>query len=360
MHRFSVNRLSLPILVPAIFIAILALLAFYMIDPQIFRQQFFFLFLALFAYFVFLNIDYKIFGYYSKQIYIVMIISLLTLFVIGIEARGAVRWIEILGLRLQFSEVFKPFFIIFLASYLTKNDSRNLGKFVNSFLLLAPVFILTLVQPDLGNAMVYLLTTVLMLFAYGFPWSYFIGSGALVAIPAPILFNFLHDYQKERLLTFVDPTRDPFGSSYNAVQSLISIGSGGWFGKGFGQATQSLLEFLPERHTDFIFATISESTGFIGALLLVGSYIFLLYKIHSASRATDDDFANLIILGFYFILLVQVFLNIGMNLGVVPIVGITLPFASYGGSSLLTSFIILGIISSMKFDFKKNKSLEIT
>ncbi len=360
MHRFSINRIWLPVLIPAILIAALGLASFYSIDDQIFKQQLFFLIASLFIYFVFLNINYEIFAYYSKYFYIIMIVSLLIVVFIGIEARGAVRWIEIFGLRLQFSEIIKPFYIIFLASYLSQDESKSLSKFVKALLFMMPIFLLTLRQPDLGNAMIYLFTTILVLLAYGFPLIYFIGFGALVSLPSPILFNLLHDYQKERLLTFIDPTRDPLGSSYNAVQSLISIGSGGWFGKGFGEGTQSILRFLPERHTDFIFASVSETLGFFGALFLVGIYVFLLYRIYRIAVDSPNNFSSLILLGFYFLFLSHVFLNIGMNLGIVPIVGITLPFASYGGSSLLTSFIIIGIISSIRYNSRSKKSLEIT
>lgn len=359
MHKFSINRFYPPILIPAVLIVFLSLSSFYSIDNQLFRQQLIFLFISLFFYIVFLNIDYKILGYYSKYLYVIMIVLLLILFIFGIEARGAVRWIELFGLRLQFSEIIKPFFIIFLAQYLSSDDSRKLSKFTKALLFLAPIFFLTLIQPDLGNALVYFFTTILILLSHRFPLSYFAGVGATIAIPLPILFNLLHEYQRERILTFIDPARDPFGSSYNAVQSLISIGSGGWLGKGFGQATQSILKFLPERHTDFIFATVSETLGFIGALVLIGLYIFLLYRIYKIAQDINDEFSRLILIGFYFLFLVHVFLNIGMNLGLVPIVGITLPFLSYGGSSLLTSFIILGIISSIKFDARRDRSLEI-
>lgn len=360
MHKFSLNRLNLSLLVPGILIVLLSLSIFYSIDKFIFRQQSIFLVFSLVAYLFFLNIDYRVFAIQSKIIYALMIGLLLILFFIGIEARGAVRWIDIFGIRLQFSEIIKPFFIIFMAQFLSRDESRSFGKFIISFLLLAPIFILTLKQPDLGNALVYLFVLVFMLFSYGFPIRYFISTGTAALIPLPLVFNFLHDYQRQRLLTFMNPSADPFGASYNVVQSLISVGSGGIFGKGFGQATQSVLKFLPERHTDFIFATISESLGFLGASFLIGLYIYLLYKLYRMTLAVRDEFSRLTILGFFFLFLTHAFLNIGMNIGIVPIVGITLPFASYGGSSLLTCFIILGIASSIKFDNKRRGTLEIS
>lgn len=360
MHRFSLNRVFLPILLPAISIVVLTLSVLYSLDFQIFRQQLFFLIISLFAYFVFLNIDYKMFGFYSKQVYVIMIILLLALFLIGIEARGAVRWIDIFGIRLQFSEIIKPFYIIFLARFLSDSDSRSFGKFIFAFLLLAPIFILVLKQPDLGNAMIYFIVTLFMLIIAGFPLRYFLITGVIAALPMPFIFTLLHDYQKARLLTFINPSSDPFGTSYNVVQSLISVGSGGFFGKGLGEATQSILKFLPERHTDFIFASISESIGFFGASVLILLFIYLLFGIYKISLNVTTDFARYILLGFYFLLITHAFLNIGMNIGIVPIVGITLPFASYGGSSLLTSFITLGISSAINFDYKRHGTLEIS
>ncbi|KKQ96748.1 MAG: hypothetical protein A3C27_03810 [Candidatus Levybacteria bacterium RIFCSPHIGHO2_02_FULL_39_36] len=359
MHKFSLNRLDFPILLPAFLMVTIGLASFYSIDFLLFKQQLIFLFLSFIAYLIFLNIDYKLFRLFSKQLYFLMIFLLLTLFLLGIEARGAVRWIDLFGIRVQFSEIIKPFFIIFLAQYLTTNESRSLSKFLKALALMAPFFFLILRQPDLGNAMIYFFTTILMLLVFGFPFFYFIGLAFVLILPFPVFFTFLHDYQKERILTFIDPTRDPFGSSYNVIQSLISIGSGGWFGKGFGEATQSILKFLPERHTDFIFASISESIGFVGAIFLMGLFIFLLTRIYKISRNAHEVFPNLVLMGFYFLFMTHIFLNIGMNIGIVPIVGVTLPFVSYGGSSLLTSFIMLGIISSIKFDYKKSKPLEI-
>ncbi len=359
MHNFSINRLNFSLLAPAILVVAIGLASFYSIDTQVFKQQLLFLVFSLFVYVFFLNVDYRIFAFFNKYMYFTMIAALLLLFVIGIEARGAVRWIDIFGVRLQFSEIIKPFFIIFIAQFLTRDNKKSFSKFVTALLLTLPIFLLTLKQPDLGNALIYLFTVGFMLFVYGFPWSYFLAVLVPVLVPLPILFNLLAPYQKDRLLTFVNPTRDPFGSSYNAVQSLISIGSGGFFGKGFGQATQSILKFLPERHTDFIFATISESLGFVGASFLIVLYGFLLVRIYKIAQDVSDEFTRMVLFGFYFLLLTHIFLNIGMNVGIVPIVGITLPFASYGGSSLLTSFIMLGIISSIKFDHSRHKSLEI-
>ena len=172
-QRFSLNRIDLTLFIPPLLLVLLGLVTFYFIDISIFRQQFFFLLFSLIAYFIFLNIDYRIFGYYSKVLYIGMICLLLVLFVIGVEAKGAVRWIDIFGIRLQFSEIIKPFFVIFFAAFLSKDESRSFSKFVKSLLLLFPLFFLTLRQPDLGNALIYFFTCLFMLLMYGFSFKIF-------------------------------------------------------------------------------------------------------------------------------------------------------------------------------------------
>lgn len=359
LRNFSITRIDFFLLLPAIILVGVSLTTLYSIDIILFRQQLSAFVVGLIIYFVFLSVDIGFIRNFSKQIYIGMLLALIFLFLIGIEVKGAVRWIDIFGVRLQFSELFKPFFVIVLANYLTGDESHSLGKFITSILLLFPVFFLVLRQPDLGNAIIYLLATICMLIVYGFPWRYFLGLGILTAIPMPVFFSFLHDYQRERIYSFFNSTSDPFGSSYNAIQSLISVGSGGFFGKGFGQATQSILRFLPERHTDFIFATISESLGFVGGLVVLGLFVFLLWHIYRIALSARDQFAYLVALGLFFVLLTHVFFNVGMNLGILPIVGITLPLVSYGGSSLLTNFMVLSILSSIRSEEKKTGLFEI-
>lgn len=359
MNKFAINRVDFSILLPALILVGISLATFYSIDPGLFRQQLVFLVFALFVYFIFLNLDHRLFGFFSKFLYIGMVLLLASIFIIGVEAKGSVRWIDIFGIRLQFSEIIKPFFIIVFAYFLTNDSSRVLGKYIKAFLLLAPIFFLTLFQPDLGNAAIYLFALSFMILMYGFPFLYYVVSLIFFLVPLPFLYNFLHDYQKKRILSFVNITSDPFGSSYNAIQALIAVGSGGIFGKGFGQATQSTLKFLPERHTDFIFATISESLGFIGGAFVIVLYGFLLFRIYKIAVRINTDFTRLIVFGYFFLFLIHVFLNIGMNIGLVPIVGITLPFVSYGGSSLLTNFIILGILSSILFEHKQDRAIDI-
>lgn len=359
MHKFALNRINFTLLLPAVILVGIGLMTLHTIEPTLFGQQLITFIFSLVVYFLFLNIDYRIFGYTWKFVYIAMIVMLLVVFFLGIEAHGSVRWIDIFGLRLQVSEIIKPFFIISLASFLTNSKSKSFGTFLKSLLLLTPIFVLTLKQPDLGNAVIYLVTTLFMMLIYGFPISYFLGGGIVALIPLPLLFNLLQGYQKARILSFLDISSDPFGSSYNSIQALISIGSGGFWGKGFDSSTQSLLRFLPEHHTDFIFATITENLGFIGGMLILALFMFLMYRVYSVFIVVDDEFTRLMIAGFFFLLMTHIFFNIGMNVGILPVVGITLPFLSYGGSSLVTNFIMLGILSSAGFEYKKRFSMEI-
>jgi rod shape determining protein RodA len=180
---------------------------------------------------------------------------------------------------------------------------------------------------------------------------------ALIAIP--LIWPHLHDYQQQRIITFLNPTADPLGTSYNSMQAIIAVGSGSFFGKGWFQGTQSSLLFLPERHTDFIFATLSEGLGFIGAAFVVLTFGFLCYRVYLIFRDAQDRFTQVFAASFFSLLIVQGFMNIGMNVGLLPIVGVTLPFVSFGGNSLLSNFIFLGILSTMSISQKHKNVLEI-
>ena len=359
MHKFSLNRINLSLLIPSLLLVFIGLSVFYSIDTAIFKQQLFMLFISIIGYLIFLNINFRIFTMYGKYIYVIILVLLSVLLLVGTEVRGAVRWMEVLGIRLQLAEVIKPFFIIVFAQFLSRSEDKSFTKFIQSLLLLLPILLLTIKQPDLGNGIIYFVVGVYMLFTYRFPLWYFLFLALMLIIPIPVFFEFMHGYQKERILSFLNTSSDPFGSSYNAIQSLISIGSGGIFGKGLGQATQSVLKFLPERHTDFIFASVSESLGIIGSLLILLLFGYFLYTVHKILEEVDDLFCYLFISGFYMLILIHVFFNVGMNIGILPIVGITLPFVSYGGSSLLTHFIVLGILSSVSYEFKRKESVEI-
>lgn len=358
MNRHSFIYLDWGLFLPVLVLVILSLTTLFSINISFFRSQLIFLLLSFGIYVFFSHMSYRAISMYSMWIYVVSFILLLGILIVGIERRGAVRWIDIFGLRIQFSEILKPFLMLALSGFLSRNGP-TLKTLLTALLCIVPILFLVFIQPDLGNAMIYLLVSAFTFLVYGFPMLWF-GIGAVISLSIlPLLWRFLHDYQKQRILTFFYPSKDPLGTSYNVIQSIIAVGSGMFFGKGIGEATQSRLKFLPERHTDFIFATLSEGVGFVGAFLVLLCFLFLLYKIYTIVREADEPFCKLFATMSFFLILVQFFVNTGMNIGIIPIAGVTLPFLSYGGSSLLSNFIVLGILSSISRNRMHKEVLEI-
>lgn len=357
--RSSFFQLDLGLLLPVFVLILLGLSTLFSIQFGYFRSQLIFLFISLFFYFVFSHVDCKAIQLYAFPIYWISLVLLFVLLLLGIESRGAVRWIDVFGIRVQFSEILKPFLAVSLASFLSTRDKLSFKSFITLLGFLFPVTVLIYLQPDLGNAVLYLGVTVLTLIIVGYPFAWFIlGVGGALAF-SPFLFQFLHEYQRKRILTFFHPAKDPLGTSYNVIQSVIAVGSGMMFGKGISEATQSRLRFLPERHTDFIFATFSEGFGFLGGCILFITFSILMYNIYSIYKNSDDRFCKIYTASVFFVFLIPIFVNIGMNIGIVPIAGVALPFLSYGGSSLLSNFIILGILSAVKRNIRKADVLEI-
>lgn len=346
------------LIAPVMVLAILSLTTLFSIDLSLFRSQLIFFIVGVFAFFIFFQANYKTVKVYSMPIYIISIVLLLVVLIVGTETRGSVRWLEFLGFRVQFSEILKPFLAISLSSYLSSHNNHSFKTIFLGICFLMPIFFLVFLQPDLGNALTYLMVTILTFIVFGFPLRFFLSGLIFVTILSPMIWKFLHDYQKARILTFLSPN-DPLGLSYNAVQSIIAVGSGMLFGRGLGLGTQSGLQFLPERHTDFIFATLSEELGVIGAILVVLTFAFLLYRIFVIYSSQEDLFGKIFSIAAFSLIFSQFFINIGMNIGIVPIVGITLPFISYGGSSLLSNFILLGILSSLNRGEASKRVLEI-
>lgn len=347
------------LLIPALILVVLGLATIYSISGGLFITQVLFVIIGLFVFLFFSNVHYKVIAMYSTYIYIVSLILLTFVLFLGLESHGAVRWIDIFGLRIQFSEILKPFLLISLSAFLSERN-RSFKTFLSALIFLLPVLLLIFLQPDLGNAVIYAAVAIGTLVVYGFSLFWFsIGAVAIVLV-MPVIWHFLHDYQRARILTFLSPGADPLGSSYNSIQAIIAVGSGMFFGKGLGQATQSALRFLPERHTDFIFATLSESLGFVGGVFLILVFGFLLYRIFLIFKSVEDPFRKIFCSCAFLLLLFQGFVNIGMNIGLSPVVGVTLPFVSYGGSSIVSSFILLGLISSFSTGIKSKDVLEIS
>lgn len=347
------------LIIPVILIVLMSLTVLFSLNPIYFRNQFVVLFFSLVAFFIFSQISYQDFRKLTVPFYILSLILLFIVYLIGFESRGAVRWVEIFGISLQASEIVKPLMSVVLASILTRNSKKSFRIYTLALVSILPIFTLIYLQPDLGSALVFAGVYVIALVIYGIPMSWLFISFSPLILAIPLIWRSLLDYQKERIMTFFNPTFDPGGSSYNLIQAIIAVGSGGTFGRGITESTQSRLKFLPENHTDFIFASFSEKFGFFGSLLLIILFIFLLYQIYSTYLRCVDPFGKVFSICAFLFIIIQFFVNVGMNVGLVPVVGITLPFFSYGGSSLLSNFIILGILSSISIRTRKVEVLEI-
>jgi len=342
------------ILASLIILLILGLAMIRSVAPELFLQQLIYTLLGLLIFFSFSQIDYRIFPRLRNIFYFACLVGLVLTFIFGAVTRGSIRWIQIGGFTFQPSELVKPFLILSFASFLTTKPITNYQSLITNLSLFILPALLIFGQPDLGSSLVVVFFWLAMAFVAGVPWRLVALVGFLAAIFLPLGWFFLQSYQKTRVLTFLNPFSDPLGAGYNMIQAMIAVGSGQIFGRGLGRGTQSHLRFLPERQTDFIFASLAEELGFLGALFLIFTYAFLLWRILKIASKTKEKFSFLVCLGVFGMLFVQTFINIGMNLGLVPITGITLPLISYGGSSLVATMISLGIIENIaRLDYNK-------
>ena len=347
------------LLAPVLVLLSIGLSTLASINMVYFRNQIFSLVVACIIFLSLIQIDYNIFKSLKIPLYFSSLALLFVVFLIGIETRGAARWIELFGIRIQFSEICKPLLSLALASQISSDKNPKFKTFILTSILLAPVILFIYLQPDLGNALIFSGVFFVALIILGFPMKWFFTVFLLpFLLISPLLWGALHEYQRQRILTFIHPHKDPLGTSYNTIQALIAVGSGMLFGKGLGENTQSLLKFLPERHTDFIFATISEGMGFIGGLVVILTFAYLMYRVYSIFKNSGNLFEKTVLTCCFLFFFVQFFLNIGMNIGLLPIAGVTLPFVSYGGSSLVANFIFLAIVSSISTS-QERQALEI-
>jgi len=303
---------------------------------------------------LFIIISFFRIQFWYKSAYLFYFIVLILLFAVdlfGVTASGSKRWISLFFFNLQPSELMKVSLIIFLARYYYKIPSQNVNNikhiFIPFFSLMIPVF-LVVSQPDLGTAVLIAISGLIVIWLTGFRIKYFLYSFIVLICLMPVGISFLKPYQKSRILTFFNPERDPLGAGYQIIQSKIALGSGGIFGKGFLQGSQSYLDYLLEKHTDFIFTLFSEEFGFVGSLILLLIYAFIIYRIARIGNQSRNNFAKLFCFGFAAAFFVYVTVNMAMVLGLLPIVGAPLPIMSYGGSSMLSIMIGLGIVMSCK------------
>ena len=317
----------------------------------------FFIFFIVFIVISFINIH--LWHKSAYLFYFVILMLLIGVSFFGITASGSTRWINLIFINLQPSELMKVAIIIFLARYYNRIPSRDVNrlKFLIQpfFALLIPVT-LVIMQPDLGTAILIVAGGLAVIWLAGLRIRYFIYSFFVFICMAPIAIAFLKPYQKLRILTFLNPERDPLGAGYQLIQSKIAIGSGGLSGKGFLRGSQSYLDYLPEKQTDFIFTLFSEEFGFFGSMSLLMIYALIIQRIIAIGNQTKNNFSKLYCYGFASAFFIYVAVNMSMVLGLLPIVGAPLPIMSYGGSAMLAMMIGLGIVMSCKMYYQATVS----
>lgn len=324
------------------------------VDPTpFFEHQLIWITLGFIVFFLTAQIDARFFKSTSVLVALFLIFSLMliTLFVLGHVSHGAQSWFSLGGFSFQPSDMMKIVVILMLAKYFSRRhvEIKHIKHiFISGLYALIP-FVLVLLQPDFGSALIIFCIWFGMVVVSGISKKHLFLVFGISALTLFGLWNFIfHDYQKERILNFIHPLSDIRGSGYNAYQSTIAVGSGKLLGKGVGLGTQSRLHFLPEYQTDFVFAAFAEEWGFIGALFLLLLYGVLLWRIVRSALSGASNFEVLYCLGVSFLFMSHIIINIGMNIGILPVTGITLPFMSYGGSNIISSFFAIGILMAMR------------
>jgi len=294
--------------------------------------------------------DYRALGTYAYPFYIVAVGMLIVVAIMGHSTGGSKRWINLGVLNLEPSEVAKLAVVLVMVRYLRDEPPKggwSLLQIIIPGLLLAVPVVLVLKQPDLGTALILILITGTLIFVGGLNWRVMLVLVLGAMLAAPVAWHYLKPYQRERLVSFLNPQSDPLGAGYHIIQSEIAIGSGGTWGKGFLKGTQARLNFLPEQTTDFIFSVFAEEFGFFGSIVLLGLYAALIARGAWIARHARDRFGTLLAIGVTGIIFWQVAINIGMASGMLPVVGITLPLVSYGGSSLIAMMTAMGVLISV-------------
>ncbi|MBA3532395.1 MAG: rod shape-determining protein RodA [Ardenticatenales bacterium] len=323
-------------------------------DPRndFFGQQLMWALLGIVMMMLFTVTDYRFLGAWARPLYIGIVVVLGMVFLLGETVFGAQRWFQILDRQIQPSEFAKVLVIISLAKFLSDHEGEK-GAILLSGLMAAVPMGLILLQPNLSTTIV--LGTIWLVIAImgGMPLRWLMMLALLLAIAVPLAWPHVPEYQKDRVLIFMDPTQDPSGQGYNLIQSRIAIGGGGLIGQGYGKGTQNQLGYLRVRHTDFIFSVIAEELGFVGSLLLFTLLIAMIFRLIYDIGVAQDAFGRLLIAGVAGWVFFQSFVNIGVNLGLVPPTGVPLPFISYGGSNLINLLLAIGLVQSVVIRQKK-------
>jgi rod shape determining protein RodA len=341
------SRIDVFLLLGIFFLVSFSVLILRSINPQLFPLYFVYIAFGILFFYLTSRIDFDIYLLFSKHFYILSIILLVVPLLLGKVTRGTVRWIPLGPLSIQPAELVRPFLIIFFTNYLIGKEI-NLKLLAKSLALLTfPVFLIV-IQPSLGVAVLTVVAFLGVLIASSVNKKYFLLLLTCGLVLVFISFGVLAPYQRQRIISFLSPLEDPLGAGYNSIQSMIAVGAGRIFGRGLGRGVQTQLAFLPEKHADFIFAATAEELGFVGAVFLILGIFFVLFRLTSYIKNAPNLLARGYLSGFFLVLFVQAFVNIGMNLGLLPITGVPLPLVSAGGSSFLATMTGLGIALSTR------------
>jgi len=312
-------------------------------DISLWQRQNVYWVLGICVMFVLCFVPLRLLALASWPVYAFAFLCLLLVPFIGDTQMGARRWLNLGPVHMQPSEIMKWAMVLILAHWFASREANSIRDLIVPLLLLLAPALLIVRQPDLGTALVLLLAGGAIILAAGLPWRWLAWAVGAGLASLPILWVNMHAYQKQRVLTFLNPRSDPLGAGYHVIQSTIAIGSGGIFGKGYLQGTQDRLHFLPEQHTDFIFAVLAEEGGLVMSLILFLLYCILLFRLLMIAERASTRFSALLCLGITTLFLLYAVINIGMVSGVLPVVGVPLPFISYGGSALVTMLAAIGI-----------------
>ena len=350
------KKYNLPLIILPLIIFVFGFITLLSTSPSLVKNHLLFFVIGIVFYIIFASIDYSTYKYIWKHAYVVGAILLFVTIVFAEFRSGSARWLALGPLNFQTSEFAKLILIVSISSYIVE-QRQNLNS-VKSLVYIVSMTILYVflifMQPDLGTSLVLVSLAAGILFYAGLKKLYILVSVLLMGVFSAPLWGLLKDYQKRRITVFLNPQLDVLGSGYNVIQSIIAIGSGGLNGKGFGQGTQANLKFLPAYWTDFIFASFAEEWGFIGVFIFITIFVFFLFWILKIANETKDVYGKLLCMGVFMVFFTQFTVNVGMNLGIMPVTGVTLPLVSYGGSSMLFSMSMIGLLHNI---WQKNETI---
>ncbi len=344
----AVKRMDYVLLLCLACLAALGLVTLYAATHQggvhLWQRQVIYWILGLVLFFVLCFIPLRLAGLFTWPVYALALLALALVFLLGDVQMGARRWLNLGIIHFQPSELMKWALMLALAHWFSSRTAASFRDLCMAFAFILAPAVLIVLQPDLGTALVLIFAASAMLFAAGLPWRWVACGLAAGVVSLPVLWHNMHAYQKQRVLSFLNPQSDPLGAGYHVIQSTIAIGSGGFFGKGYLHGSQARLHFLPEQHTDFIFAVLAEEGGLFMAGVLLTLYGIMILRIFVIAEHASTRFGGMICIGAAITFTLYICINIGMVAGVLPVVGVPLPFISYGGSALITMLAVLGLV----------------